>query len=274
MNVSLWISTAKVTSSTASTVYASNHGADLLQVLNKTNVKFPAASKPATPPAPFTQVIPFPSKPFIYKGKGSLAWEIRVYSTTSNTFRPLDSQNAYSTYSRFGKGCLATGQRSTPYNYGFIRDSSTVPNSYMLYCYARNLAKSQPYVWMIGVNNTRFGSYNLPLSLTPFGGVGCSLYINPILAKGGRTNSSGYVSTYGSPLTFPKNPLYAGLKVYTQFFCADPGRSPLPAAFTDGCAITIPAAVPMCRIYSYGNATATKGNKTNSYGLVTRFTYF
>ncbi len=272
--ISLWISTAKVTSSTATTMYSSNHGADLTQVLNKVKISLPASPKPASPPAPFTQVIPFPTKPFIYKGKGSLAWEVRVYSSTSLTSRPLDAQSSSSLYKRFGTGCIATGQTRAPYNYGFIRDSSTVPNSYKLYCYANYLAKTQPYVWMIGVDNKKFGPFNLPLSLNPFGGVGCSLYIAPLFAKGGTTSSTGFVSTYSNPLTFPKNPLYVGMKIYTQFFSADPGRAPLPAAFTDGCAIIVPGGVPVCRIYSYNNPNATSGSKTGSYGLVTRFTYF
>ncbi len=274
VNISLWISTAKVTSGSASTTYASNHGPDLVQVLNKTNINFPAASPTTTPPAPFTQVIPFPTKPFVYKGKGSLAWEVRVYSTTSLSSRPLDAQSSYSSYQRFGSGCQATGQNAPPYNYGYVRDSTTVPNAYMLYCYARNLAKSQPYVWMIGRSNTKFGGFKLPLNLSPFGGVGCSLYIAPILAIGGTTNASGYVSTYNNPVTFPKSPFLAGMKIYTQFLSADPGRAPLPAVFTDGCAITIPGNVPVCRIYSYGNPNALTGSKTGSYGLVTRFTYF
>jgi len=272
--ISLWISTAKVTSATATTTYAANHGSDLTQILNKVTVSFPGATKPASPPAPFTQVIPFPNKPFVYKGKGSLAWEVRVYSTTSTSVRPLDAQSSSSSYQRFGKGCRATGQNYDAYNYGYIRTPATPPNTYMLYCYARYLAKQKPYAWMVGINNKNFGSLRLPLDLTPFGAKGCSLYVAPLVVRGGVTSSTGYVSTYSNPIYIPKNPAMAGMKIYSQFFCSDPGRTPLPVVFTDGCAVLVPGNVPVCRIYSYGNSSATTGSKTSAYGLVTRFTYF
>lgn len=274
--ITLRLSTAVVNSNTATTTYASNHGLDLLEVLTSAQVNFPARTAVTSTPCPFDAVMAFPTKPFIFVGVpgASLAWELRIHASTQASTYVNDVGSASASYTRTGAGCMATGQTSTPYSYSTVTTESTLPNSWRFYCYIYRLAKTQPYIWMVGIDKTSIGGVPLPFDLGLLGGKGCSLYLSPVLYLGGMTDASGNANTYSAGyLNYPKDPIFEGQVIYTQAMSMDPGIPAFPFVFTDLCATTLPKNIPCCRIYTSKDDLATTGSKGSAYGLVTEFTY-
>jgi hypothetical protein len=69
-----------------------------------------------------------------------------------------------------------------------------------------------------GFSNTVTGPFALPLNLSPFGLVGCTLYVDPAvtLLLVGAANQVNWV------LNIPGNPAFLNLRLYTQGFSLDP----------------------------------------------------
>lgn len=272
MNLTLSLSTAAVTSRTATGTFASNHGPDLTTVLAQVAVQWPGSTSTPTP-APFDHSLPFAQTPFLYKGQGSLCWEVRVHSNTQTAYVYHDAFNSKASHvlqGPFGQGCLATGAASSAQ---LSASLSLSGSAYQYSCNAISLSASQPAFWFIGIDASQWGVLPLPLDLTPLGATGCSLHTSVLLSFTGATDPSGAFSP-SAPI--PADPLLAGLPIYSQCGAIDLGR-PLPLVLTNGYANAFPVTgtfpFPVCRIYGSGSDTALSGTYSLDSPLVTRFSY-
>lgn len=275
----LSLSSAVTTSRTVSASFAANHGTDLSVVLGPSLVSFPS-TWPAGAPAAFDYKLPF-TRFFGFAGQSSLAWEIRVHTTTATASSAFDTP--FGTIRGFGsplgaRTCQASDQTSPAYlSYSYIWDhSATVPNTWRHYISATYLAKNQPAVWWIGFGNQTWGAIGLPFSLAAFGRPGCSIEIAPVFGLGGMTSSTGAFNTSGAPVVFPRDPVLTGQPIYDQAFSLDPGSAGLPLVFTDSQVVRVPLVTPpdpASRVFSSTSDTAATGNVQLGVAAVTRFTH-
>ncbi len=97
---------------------------------------------------------------------------------------------------------------------------------------ATNLAPGTSATLLLGLSNTRWGTTPLPLDLTPFGGRGCTLLVEP----------AAVVPTVQGQITFtvPSAAALLNLQLYAQTILFD-AAAPNPAglALTPGLALTI-----------------------------------
>jgi len=275
LNLTLRFSNAATTSSTASTTFAVNHGANLLEVLTATNVNFPA-DPGISSPNPFNFIIPFPLKPFVFIPSGSLCWEVRIHSTTSTQSNPLDAAGHRFYGKTFGSGCISSTQAGGPKPAPAYISASGVglqvpPDTWSLAVVANALEPNQPSVWMVGLDNKFWGVVPLPFDLTPLGGKGCSILVAPVLMIAGMADAAGKWDTSPAPRYLPRDPLFAGTPTYHQVFSADPGKPAFPFVFTNGASLAIPLHQSVCRIYASGTDSAVSGSIDVPFGLVTRF---
>lgn len=274
LSLTLRLSSTTVTSATATGVFASNHGADLTEVLTAATVNWSAPPSPPLHPRLFLFPLSFPAKPFLYKNTPGLCWEVRIHSRSGNPDN-FDSAgpNQYPAYGMFGTGCLATGQTKTGECQSNLKIGPSTNWDYTtdgLY-----LAANQAGVVLIGHSDKLYGPISLPLDLTPIGIPGCSLYTSILLTVGGLTDSAGKLSTQASPLQIPFNPILCGQRVFSQCLALDPGRTPVALVFTNGCENFFhPNQMPVTRILDYSSDQATSTTRIlRQEGLVTRFTY-
>ena len=278
------LSTAKTTSTTASSTYANNHGVDLMTVLTNTVVKFPASSgRPM--PKKFVNKIAFPSKPFLFKntfaGK-SICWELRIHSQTIPSGKaPLhDVASARVPCSRsyVGTGGTATGQTRASYNHSNV---ALVGGGLALYGsqYYTGINET-PFMW-VGISDKRWGPLPLPFDLTPLGGKGNSIYTDMLALKvgQGKTDTKGYYYWGGNAKDYfvvPADPNLVGVPYWMQMGSSDVKNTAFPFVFTRACKMVIngiPNPIPICRIYTSNDDKATSGSMGSQYGLITEFEY-
>ena len=274
LTLTLRLSSTTVTSATATGIFANNHGSDLTEVLTNATVNWASPPPPPVRPRPFMFAISFPSKPFLYKNTTGLCWEVRIHNRTGSpdNFDAADV-NQYPAYGMFGSGCLATGMSNAGECHSYLKMGAAT--AWDFYTEAKYLAASQAGLWLIGHSDTRWGPFPLPLDLTPMGVTGCTLYTAILFAVAGQTDSGGNLTTKGTPLQIPYDPILLGQRIFSQCASADMGRKPVPLVFTGGCENFFhPNTMPVTRILVYNDDQATSTTRIlRQQGLVTRFTY-
>ncbi len=115
--------------------WSKHYGTNRTVVMVKKSISFPAATKPATPPHPWTKSVNLPfDKPWIHTGATTdgICVDVKFYSTTYNStywYADADYRNPkYGTGSIVGSGCPST----TMYSYvtGYYLGSTTGLYSY------------------------------------------------------------------------------------------------------------------------------------------------
>jgi len=271
MNLTLKLSTSPNTSATASSTFAANHGTDLKTVISKQTVKWPAQTASGQV-APFAFTLGFMNNPFIYRGVGTLCWEVRVHSNTQVSYVMHDAvstSSAPTLAGPYGAGCTATGASAPA---ALTATFTPGAAAYAYDCRATNLPASKPGIWFMGTSCSFWGGLLLPFDLGPLGAKGCSLHCSIALVFPGTVGSSGALALKTS---IPYSSLLAGLPVYSQCAAVDPGPAPLPLVFTNGHVNAFQVATTnpygSCRIYGRGGDTLTSGILSPDYPLVTRF---
>lgn len=91
-------------------------------------------------------------------------------------------------------------------------------------------SSSSPVGIIIGSSKTKFGAFNLPLNLTPFGAPGCTLYTSLDIIFGMASNSNGSVKLN---IPIPNVAALIGIIFYNQAFVVDPSANALGLAWTN-----------------------------------------
>jgi len=212
------------------------------------------SAKPATSPAPWTNVLKL-DRAYIYLAKDALLWEVRYTANTgmgsdySFDFMSSTGGSGYSSNSGLviGTSCTTSGL-ATPVTF-----STTFYNhgtKFRIYRSVSNMPANSPVFVLLDAKNQ-----NLTVP-----GLCTKLYAAPtILLTGGPVTSA----TGGSTHYFDNIPHVSGLatnKLYFQAFCVDLKQKGLPFSMSYGREITIPAdpkPTQVTRYYHYKNATST-----------------
>lgn len=158
-----------------------------------------------------------------------------VFSGTSGTvgfdnleFQPL--MPVAGTYTTYGNGCAGTlgaptlaaraGSRPVPGS-ALVVDLGHLPNG--------------AGILITGLSNQTNGSAPLPLSLTPFGMIGCQLWTEAMLTN--LLVGSGTTATW--TLLIPSSPGLLGLQFYNQGAAFDAAANPAGLTLTNAGAATI-----------------------------------
>jgi hypothetical protein len=220
-------------------------------------------TKPSSPPAKFTATIPFKT-PFVNLALNALVWEYVGTASSSTGAYIMDAHSGGTTEvgqsTVLGKGCVATGQRSAMTATATFT-SYLNPNRIQYVCSTRNGTANANGGVLIGSMN--------PNAAFPI----CNkvLYTNADIALlGAKSDANGAFST--GVMSFPWDPVFSGMKVYSQTYTADRAMGPLPIAVSNGVESWVPALPRQyARIYSYNNHTSATGSLGNGYAVVTRF---
>jgi hypothetical protein len=251
---------------TATGTFASNYTNTPMRVLNRKMVSLPDHSAPPpTQPAPWTVLIPFDT-PWPYVGQADLLWDIYIYSTTTSATYALDaySGNNVTTVNgssqKLGTGCTATGQSAEMTVAASLQTSGAANTTSFAWSVTRGRATS-PVALMLGTTN--------PDAQIP--GVCTRLYTNAQINIGGVTDASGGFNIPGT--TLPYNRAWAGIHLFSQAACADPGQSGLPYAASHGLDTVIPDTPPLITRIWANDVNAVTGNRSETYPycIVTRF---
>ncbi len=248
------LSTGGVTSQSATSTYATNHGPNVATVMATTTLNFAATNPPTDAlAAPFAYRMPF-DQPFVYSGAGSICWEIVMTASTftAGTTMNFDLvQNGIARNQAYGNGCGGVT----------LTGSYAAPN---LVQTVSGLAPNAPAVLMLGVENLRAFGLPLPLDLGVLGAVGCSLYLEP----------AAYVTVVGSAsgvATLSTNVSQMQPDFVLQFQALAPSAAnPLGLSFSNALAAMPVTPRTFMRNWNSNVASAT-GNLQLIFGLAVEF---
>ncbi|MCB9892356.1 MAG: hypothetical protein H6832_11345 [Planctomycetes bacterium] len=96
-----------------------------------------------------------------------------------------------------------------------------------------DLGANRPGAFFVGVDDTMFGSFLLPLPLDALGFRGCFLAQSPLASSGFASNSAG---TLTIPVPYPNLSALKGTPIFWQAFVASPGANAGGALLTGGLA--------------------------------------
>ena len=247
------LSTAAVGSQSATSTFATNHGADRTVVMAARQVNFPAVNPPAAGfTAPFTYVLMFDA-PWFFGGQGSLCWEVLMTANNylSGATLNLDlAQNNLARNQAYGQTCggTLTGSYAAPFLNQTL--AGVAPNSLAILA--------------LGYDNRSYFSVPLPLDLTGAGAPGCALYMAPVLFVTAPTSASG---TARFALDVSSLPLSA--VIHSQALVPDTSNA-LGLVFSNGLYATPQMARTFMRNWTSNTAAAT-GSLQLIYTLVTDF---
>ena len=140
---------------------------------------------------------------------------------------PAFNKKAIGSAKPFGLGCLGSNGKLTLSVSGdpeigrtqWFRMDNGLPQSVALL--------------LIGFSKTSWGPFRLPLDLNSFGATGCKLYTSPDIILAFPTGQRGTITV---PLRHPANPVYLGLRFFTQFFCLDSKANAWGATYSNAVA--------------------------------------
>jgi hypothetical protein len=89
---------------------------------------------------------------------------------------------------------------------------------------------------ILGISDTRFGGFALPLDLTGLGGTGCSLYTSAEFHLGYQANALGEGSTR---VKIPAHSALVGARAYLQTLLVDPPANTLGVVTTQAAKVRI-----------------------------------
>lgn len=162
-----WVSTAAVTSASATNDFDTNHGLDKVQVITNQTFNHPASDSRCVP-GDFILRYPLQT-PFVFAGVGSVCWEVQVTAKTQTTSVTHDAftggtVNPPLQIGRGGLGCIATGRTAAMLAAGGST-MSWATNSGTLTVNTTNAPANAPVFHMIGVDKNSCNGLPLPLEL-------------------------------------------------------------------------------------------------------------
>lgn len=260
-DVQITLSPTAIPASQASTSFSANVTSTPTVVLPYTTLKAPGGIGAGGSPNPILWSFPF-RIPYIYAPgpNRNLLWEWQHKNGGAAATTPMDAcsgtvRPAPKAGPNAGQGCTATGKTSP------AQAQATVSGSTASLSLVNAAASANALLW-VGVRRTTLS------------GPWCSsLYLNPLVAVAGTTNSAG---TWNAASTSSLSTTVYW-EAFAQFAFADSG---LPGGFglSDMAAFAGPAnrGHYVMRLYALGatNGTenATTGSRGLSYGVITMFT--
>jgi hypothetical protein len=273
-----FLSSASTTGATVDATFANNHGPDLTQVTTNRTVNFPATGTGLLP-YPFAYVIPFDT-PFAFGGGGPLAWEVQILQRISQPSALFHdsvsgpSPNPSMVASRYGTGCVATGETDA---FGLTGGSANqwTLGQLAMSATTRDGPPNGAALLLVGFDPTQWAGLPLPIQLpnTASGTSGpCYLQAPGIAQLPGNLSNSG---SYTFRISTAATPLLNGVLLYSQAVALDLAANPFGIISTNGVNHQIVApygAQPGGRVYASSGLGAT-GIADAGQTLVVQFTY-
>ena len=94
-----------------------------------------------------------------------------------------------------------------------------------------NARKSSPVLFVFGASSARWGPFELPLDLTPFGASGCSVLAALDFLTARSTSASGAATI---KLPIPRANTLVGIPFYNQWLVPDPGQNKFGIVVSNG----------------------------------------
>jgi hypothetical protein len=271
-----WLSSAATTSTTASTTFDVNHGADKRQVVTNRLYNLPA-SEPGDLPGQFVLNYAYDT-PFPFPGNASLCWEVQITVKThtasifhdallgANANPNLQSSRAYT-------GCISTG-RTNPMALSPLQNMNWAAGTGTINASATQLVPNGPVLFMRGFSRLNWGGIPLPFEIpgsanAPSGA--CFLYTDVWVITPSVASASGSVT---NPFTVPATPDLNGLTVFTQAWGLDAPANPIGITTSNLVMHNFLApygAPPISRIYASGSLNPTGILNVNVNVLPTLF---
>lgn len=239
------LSSTSYSPSTLTTTFKTNITSTQTTVFKKKTYKYPNMVS-NTNPAKF--LIRFKwDKPFIWTAKKGQNLLIEVLNSSSASGRYYaDAASADSNVARlWGTGTTATtGSKGS--NYGLITKFEYTGSGSLVPVLANNgtpvlgktfsvdLSSARANTaagFIVGGSNTKWGSVNLPLDLTPLNAKGCKLLVAPDLITGVPVGASGTASI---KIPIPNQKSLIGVQWHNQFLVLDAKANGLGMAFSNG----------------------------------------
>lgn len=229
VTIDAWVSTATVSSGTATNDFDTNHGSDKAQVVINQTFNHPASDSRCVP-GDFILRYPLQA-PFVFAGVGSVCWEVQVTAKTQTTSVTHDALagnvvNPPLQVGRGGLGCLATGRTAAMLAAGGSTMSWST-NSGTLTVNTTNAPANAPVFHMVGVDKNSCNGLPLPIELPGTSGSpsgSCFLHTCYI---GGPVNSgvASAAGAWSSALPVPAFPWWNGFTLLSQTVAVDPSAN-------------------------------------------------
>ena len=228
--------------------------------IKRKKIVFPNIAKYTGPLPPWNVDLKF-DKTWLYLGKDDLAWDLKMFSTTSTStyFLDFSTSKESGTATDYGTGCLASGQRERMLMMQFViaQWGSKLQLQWRILNGPKN--KTSPSVIFAAGAKSQI--------LVP--GLCTRLHvITPALVLAGNTTGAdGIFQTPQFSLAWDRS--FVGLELHTQGFSYDPTQKGLPWAGTQGIETRIEG--PVRRIWSSNpNATTGSSDQFGNHGLAVR----
>jgi hypothetical protein len=273
-----FMSTALTTGATVVSQFDANHGPDKAQVMTAKTISFPAAGIGLIP-YPFVYQVPL-DVPFGFAGNGPLCWEVRITSRPAGATVFHDAVTGTSTnpppaVSRYGDGCIASGQ-TTPFGLTGGNANVSWPSGTGTFTSTTiDGPANAAATLLVGGSATRFGGLALPYSLPGTQGTAsgpCWLLTSVLADTSGTLSSTG---AFTFRVTLPLLPGLHGVDLYSQAAAIDPGQNALNVVTSNGVDHQVIApygAQPAGRVYLSGSLGAS-GTTAPGQTLIVQFTY-
>lgn len=266
LQLEIWMGHSDNLHASVSTTFANNYVAPAVQVFNRQTFALPTVPSVATGPNP--NLIWFQlDQPFTYDSSHNLVVEYRIFANSNGnaafSYR-LDSASFASETTRFGTACATSSNRMPAMT---CQPTSLGSN---LNLSLTNGPASSPGVLLLGLSNSTWNGLPLPLPLASLGATGCTLQVSIDTSIPITTTTSGSMSA-GLPV-----PNVLGLYGSTLYFQAGLGDLFANSAgfVTSASASVTLGVVPQgTLVAAVGNASATTGSRSISYGLVSVFEF-
>lgn len=249
---------------TYSNTWAANFTSSTNVVANRP-VNFPDwTTPPATPPAPFTFVIPFDA-PWSWNGQEGLIWDISCSNSTVTSQATMD-RFGYSTTTGvagdvLGTGCIATGRTAAFSHTANTFNFGPTAARMELRLGGSNAPSSAPVFFALDLVDPDFSLPGLCANLRTAGTV-----VAPLTTS----SSTGSITTQTLQLGY--NESLIGIPVYTQLVALDAGQPGIPVVVSNGRRSAVP---PFLSVgYLWGSTTSATGTLIlNSTVPVAQFTF-
>jgi len=239
------LSSTSKTPATLTTTFSSNITSAQTTVFKKKTYKYPNMV-PNTNPKKFDIAFKW-DKPFIWTAKKgqSLLIEVINSSTTRGSYF-VDAASGDTNVARlYATGTTATtGTKGSNFGlitkFGYTGSGSLVPvlanngTPVLGKSFSVDLSSARANTaagFIVGGSNTKWGSVNLPLDLTPLNAKGCKLLVAPDLITGVAVGASGTASIN---IPIPNQKSLIGVQWHNQFLVLDAKANGLGMAFSNG----------------------------------------
>ena len=247
-------------------VFANNYSNTPSTVVSRKLVNAPDHTKlPPAVPAPWDFELPFDATIGILNWN-DLLYEVAVWSSSAQGLYPLDAVQAPTTliggFTSVDLGCT-TGTGVMELRSRIVAAAAT--NTLTLAWAIQSGPPSTAAAVLVGLTDPN-------VVVAGLCGSGRLHTDAALMTLNGVTNSSGAMAT--TPIVLAYDLRFPNFTLTAQAAAADPTKTPLPVAISNGIASALPplpGTVATKRLYAAGSPTATSGTLTLASGLVTRF---